>query len=459
MKTNKEMDLTNGSILKKMVIFSIPFILTNILQILFNSADIAVLGIFAGDDAVGAVGANSSLTTMIVGLFVGLSIGTNVVLARYVGAKKKEEASRTVGTSICVALISGIVLAILGFILAPWFLRIMDCHQSLIGQATTYLRIYFLGMPVMLLYNFSASILRSVGDTRRPLIFLSIAGAVNVGLNVLFVAVFDMGVAGVAIATVTSQTISASCCLIVLFKSNGYARLRLRYFKVFKVQLKEILIIGIPSGLQSVAFNLSNVLIQKTVNGFEEVGMSANTTAQQFDAIVYNIGNAIAMSCMAFIGQNIGAKNMKNVKKTIFCGITLIMLFQLTIGFIFFLLAPWLCSLIVSGSEVIKMGATRLKILAGFYFLCGIMEVFANSNRAMGKPVISLIISIMGATVFRIIFLKLMMYLVPSFATIYWSYPASWVFTIVCYFIMTPITYRKTKIAVEGKPQNQGEKC
>lgn len=450
MVSKKEKDLTTGSIMKKMVLFSIPFIFTNVLQILFNSADVAVLGIFAGDDAVAAVGANSSLTILIVGVFVGLSIGSNVVLARYVGAKKKEEASQTVGTSIFLALLSGLILMVLGLILAPWFLKIMDCDEDIIGQATLYLRIYFAGMPVMFLYNFSASILRSVGDTKRPLIFLSIAGVINVGLNVLFVVVFDMAVAGVAIATVISQTFSAICCLVVLFKSNGYARLRLRYVKIFKKQLKEILVIGIPSALQSLAFNLSNVIIQKTVNSFGEVGMSANTAAQQFDAIVYNVGNAVAMSCMAFIGQNIGAKNMPNVKKTIIYGIILVMCFQFTIGFIFFLLAPWLCSLIVNEPLTIEMGATRLKILGGFYFICGIMEVFANSNRAMGKPITSLIISVMGATVFRIAFLKLMMYFVPSFATIYWSYPASWIVTIICYLIFTPITYKKTKIAIEG---------
>ena len=406
MKTNKEMDLTNGSILKKMVIFSIPFIFTNILQILFNSADIAVLGIFSGDSAVAAVGASTNLTGLIVGLFIGLSIGTNVVLARYVGAKDKEGASKTVGTSIIVAFSLGILMLTIGVILAPWFLKMMDCAESVFEDATLYLRIYFLGAPAMLVYNYSASILRSVGDTRRPLIFLAISGAVNVVLN------------------------------------------------IFKVQLKEILAIGIPSGLQSVAFNIANVIIQKTVNGLGEACMSASTAAQQFDAIVYNVGYAVSMSCMAFIGQNIGAKNIKNVKKTIFCGITLVFLFQATTGFIFFLLAPWLCSLIVSDSLVIQMGASRLKILAGFYFICGIMDVFANANRAMGKPVTSLIISVMGATVFRLAFLKLMMYLVPSFATIYWSYPASWVFTIACYLIMTPITYKKTKIAVESQPQN-----
>ncbi|MBQ3116457.1 MAG: MATE family efflux transporter [Clostridia bacterium] len=453
MRKSKEMDLTTGSIMKKMIIYSVPFIFTNILQVLFNAADIAVLGIFAGDTAVAAVGASSSLTILIVGLFVGLSIGTNVVLARYVGAKDKEGASRTVGTSIVIAFLSGIALMVLGLILAPWFLRIMDCAESVIEDATTYLRIYFIGAPSMLLYNFSASVLRSVGDTRRPLIFLSISGAVNVGLNILFVLVFKMTVEGVAIATIVSQTISAICCLTVLFKSKGYARLRVRYLKVFGFQLKEIAVIGIPSGLQSVAFNIANVIIQKTINGFdEEIGMAANTAAQQFDAIVYNVGNAISMSCMAFIGQNIGAKNAKNIKKVILYAILLVVIFQFSVGLIFGILAPALCSLIASGEKVIQMASVRLRILGYLYFMCGVMEVFANSNRAMGRPIVSLIISVMGATVFRIAFLKIMMHFFPYFATIYWSYPASWIITIICYLIFTPITYKKTKIAIEGKP-------
>ena len=450
MLKNKEMDLTKGSIMKKMIIYSVPFILTNILQVLFNAADIAVLGILAGDTSVAAVGASSSLTILIVGLFVGLSIGTNVVLARYVGAKDKEGASRTVGTSIVIAFLSGIALMVLGLMLAPWFLKIMNCAESVIEEATTYLRIYFIGAPSMLLYNFSASVLRSVGDTRRPLIFLSISGVANVGLNILFVLVFKMTVEGVAIATIVSQTISAICCLTVLFKSKGYARLRVRYLKVFGYQLKEIAVIGIPSGLQSVAFNIANVLIQRTVNSFGDTGMSANTTAQQFDAIVYNVGNAISMSCMAFIGQNIGAKNAKNIKKVILYGVLLVTIFQFAVGLVFGLLAPVLCSLIANGEETIQMATVRLRILGYFYFMCGIMEVFANSNRAMGKPIVSLVISVMGATVFRIAFLKIMMHFFPYFATIYWSYPASWIITIICYLIFTPITYKKTKISIEG---------
>ena len=438
-----EMDLTNGSIFKKLIVYAIPFIFTNILQVLFNAADIAVVGIFVGDDAVAAVGANSSLSLLLVGVFVGLSIGSNVVLARYVGARQTEEAHKTVGTSILVALVSGFILLGIGVPMAETFLTWMDCDKEILDKAATYLRIYFLGMPIMMLYNFCASILRAVGDTKRPLIFLAIGGVVNVGLNLFFVIVLNMTVEGVAIATIASQAISATLSLIVLVKSDGYGALKLKRLRFYKEQLKEILIIGIPSAVQSVAFNISNVLIQSEINSFGKVGMSGNTTAGQFDGIVYNVGNAISMSTMAFISQNVGAKRMDRVKSVIFNGVL--------VGAIFALLSQFLCGIIASTQEVIEFATIRLTILCLFYFMCGVMEVFANSLRGMGKPVVALVVSIMGASVFRIIFLKVSMALWPSFATIFWSYPISWAFTILMYLLILPSTYKKVKAKIEAQ--------
>lgn len=451
MAKSAEMDLTSGSIFRKLLIYAIPFIFTNILQILFNAADIAVVGIFVNDDAVAAVGANSSLNTLICGLFIGLSIGSNIVLARYVGAQDMDGAHRTVGTSILIALVAGFFLMAIGVPMAGTFLKWMGCAPEILSMATTYLRIYFLGMPIMMLYNFCASILRAVGDTKRPLIFLAIGGAVNVLLNLFFVLVLKMTVEGVAIATITSQAISATLSLIVLFKGKGYGCLKLKYLRFYKKQLGEIVILGVPSGLQSIAFNIANVLIQSTVNSFGAVGMSANTTAQQFDAIVYNVGNAISMSTMAFIGQNIGAKRMDRVKKVIIDGILLVAILQFSVGIIFTLLSRFLCGIIASDESVIEMAMIRLSILGTFYFICGIMEVFANSCRAMGKPIFALFVSVMGATVFRIIFLKISFALVPEFYMIFVSYPASWIFTIICYLFVIPVLYKKTKLKVEGE--------
>ncbi len=445
----KDMDLTTGSIFNKLFIFAVPFIFTNILQILFNAADVAVVGIFVGDDAVAAVGANGSLINLLVGLFVGLSIGSNVVLARYAGAKDLESSRRTVGTSLLIALIAGMFLMIIGVAFTDSFLLLMKVDAKILGLAGTYLKIYFLGMPVSLLYNFSASLLRAAGDTRRPLIFLTVSGVLNVGLNVFFIVVCKMTIEGVAIATISSQALSAVLCLITLFKNEGYANLKMKYVRIYKKQVKEILTIGVPSGLQSIAFGISNVLIQSTVNSMGDVAMSANTAASQFDGIIYNIGNAISMSCMSFIGQNIGAKRPDRVKRVILCGVLLTIILQFTVGLLFALLAPQLCSIIVNGRETIEKAATRLSIMAIFYFICGIMEVLSNSIRAMGKPIISFIISVMGATVFRIIFMEATLSIWPGFATIYWSYPASWIFTVSILAIFIVNVFKKTKVKLQ----------
>ncbi len=439
----REMDLTKGSILKKLTIYSIPFIFANILQILFNTADIAVLGIFVGDDAVAAVGANSALSGLLVNLFVAFSIGSNVVLARYVGARDMESARKTVGTSILLALIAGIILLAIGVPCSELFLKFMGCDPEILHMATVYLRIYFLGMPIMMLYNFCASILRAVGDTKRPLIYLAIGGVVNVVLNIFFVVVLKMTVEGVAIATITSQLISATLSIITLLKSDGYGCLKTKYLKLSKEQLKQIMIIGVPSAFQSLAFNISNVMIQSKVNSFGSVGTAANTAASQFDAVIYNVGNAVAMSGMAFASQNIGAKNMARVKKTIFNTILIVFLFQFGIGALFALLSPWLVGFIVSGAETIQLASTRLIIMSLTYFLCGIMEVFANSVRAMGKPIVSLIVSVFGAAVFRVAWLEVTFLIWPYFHTIFLSYLASWSFTIIIYLFVTPKVFKK----------------
>lgn len=444
----KEMDLTSGPIFKKLTIYAIPFIFTNILQIFFSATDIAVLGIMVNDNAVAAVGANTSLNNMLVGLFVGLSIGTNVVLSRYVGAKDLERSRRTVGTSILLALIAGGILLCVGVPMAETFLIWMGCAPEILPMATVYLRIYFLGMPIMMVYNFSASILRAVGDTKRPLIFLAIGGVANVILNVLFI-LMGMTVEGVAIGTIVSQFISATLTLSVLFKGNGYGSLKLKYLKIFKTQFKEILAIGLPSGLQSLAFNISNVLIQSTVNSFGAVGMSANTTAQQFDAIVYNVGNAVSMSTMSFVGQNIGAKRMDRVKRTIIDGAILIFLIQFGVGGLFTIFAPQLCGIIANSPEVIAWAVVRLTIMGLTYFICGEMEVCANSVRAMGKPIVSLIISVCGASLFRILFLEITFAIWPYFNTIFWSYAASWTFTTIVYWIVVPMVFKSVKRKIQ----------
>lgn len=454
----QEMDLTTGSVFKKLFIYAVPFMFTNILQILFNATDIAVVGIMVNDDAVAAVGANSALSGLLVNFFISLSIGSNVVLARYVGARNIDSAKKTVGTSIMLALVSGFFLLITGVPCAELFLRLMKCDPEILGMAAKYLRIYFLGMPIMLVYNFSASILRAVGDTKRPLIFLSIGGVANVILNVLFI-LMGMTVEGVALGTICSQLIATVLTLRVLFKSNGYGSLKMKYLRFSKKELKEILAIGIPSSLQSLAFNISNVLIQGKINSFGKVGMSGNTTATQFDAIIYNVGHAVAMSVMSFIGQNIGAKRMDRVKQTIISGVILSFLVSFGIGCIFALLAPELCGIISNSKEVIEYATTRLVIMSLTYFLCTEMEVFANSVRSMGKPVVALIVSVMGASVCRIAFLEIAFAIAPSFAIIFWTYPISWLLTCSIYSFIVPWVYKKTKAQIEKSEELDQEQA
>ena len=440
----REMDLTSGSTFKKLIIYAIPFILSNILQILFSATDIAVVGIMVNDDAVAAVGANTSLSQLLVGFFIGVSTGASVVLSRYVGARDLENSRRTVGVSIMLAIFAGLILLVIGVPMSETFLVWMGCDAEILPQATTYLRIYFLGMPIMMVYNFGASILRAVGDTRRPLIYLVIGGVANVILNVLFI-LMGMTVEGVAIGTIVSQLICVILILIALFKSSGYGALRKKYLRIYKRQLLEIIQIGLPSGIQSIAFNISNVLIQSKINSFGKVAMSGNTTSQQFDGIIYQVGHAISLSVMAFIGQNVGAKRMDRVKTTIKDGIIIVTLFQFGIGAFFALLAKPFCSIIASSEEVLAYATTRLKILGFTYFFCGIMECLANAMRAMGKSVTSMIVSILGACVIRILFVQISFNFYPYFSILFIAYLVSWLFTISMYLFLVPKTYKTLK--------------
>lgn len=316
MKKNFEMNMSEGKILGKLIIYSIPLICTNVLQLLFNAADVAVLGMFVSDDAVAAVGATGALINLIIGLFVGLSVGANVLVARFAGEQNMDSSHKTVSTSVIVSLIAGLFLAFIGYFFAETFLEWTNCDPEVIGMATKYLKIYFIGMPIMLLYNFCASILRAVGDTLRPLIFLVIGGLVNVGLNIFFVAVLKKDVEGVAIATVASQAISAVLSIIVLLKGNGYARLDMKKFRVYFPELKEMTKIGFPAGLQGCVFSISNVLIQATINTFSKSYMTANTVASQFDGFIYNAMNAVSLATLAFVKpESRREENRKNPRR------------------------------------------------------------------------------------------------------------------------------------------------
>ncbi len=445
MKKNFEMNMCEGKIFGKLVVYALPLVLTNVLQLLFNAADVAVLGIFVSDDAVAAVGATGALINLIIGLFVGLSVGANVLVARFSGEQNVDSAHKTVGTSVIVSLITGIILAFIGYFFARTFLEWMKCDPDVLDMATKYLKIYFIGMPIMMLYNFCASILRAVGDTMRPLIFLIIGGVVNIGLNVFFVVVLDKTVEGVAIATVVSQGISAVLSVIVLLKGQGYAKLDLKKFKIYMPELKEMMRIGLPAGLQGCVFSISNVLIQSTINTFSKTYMTANTVASQFDGFIYNAMNAVALSCLAFVSQNYGARKFDRIRTVVRQSVLLVTVIGLAIGGGIILFSEKLCGLITDDPEIIKIAQNRLYILASTYFTCGIMDVLSNFMRGLGKSTTAMIVSLSGSCLFRIIWLKTVYLLNPTIEMVYIVYPISWVLTIGVYMIMYFPTLNRAK--------------
>lgn len=442
--TKHEMNMCEGGIFKKLIIFALPLMATNVLQLLFNAADVAVLGI-AGFD-VGPVGATGALINLIIGLFVGLSVGANVLVARYVGSGEKERANKVVGMSVILALIVGAVLTVVGFFCARTFLSWMDCPEKFIGDATTYMQIYFLGMPVILLYNFCASILRAVGDTVRPLIYLVIAGAVNVGLNFLLVYAFQLGVIGVAVATVVSQLISVILALISLIRSDGYSSLRRKYLRFFKDELVTMIKIGLPAGIQGCLFSLSNVVIQSTINSFGDVAVNGNTIAAQFDGFIYQAMNAIGLSCMAFVSQNLGAKKIDRIKRTVWLSALTVTAVGLAVGGIILLIARPVAGIMTKTPEEVQYAWDRLLITALTYFTCGLMDVMSSAMRGLGKSTLSMAVTLSGSCLFRILWVNTVCVKWHTPAALYWVYPVSWVLTFAISAVLyVPIVRRTGK--------------
>ncbi|MBO5067002.1 MAG: MATE family efflux transporter [Clostridia bacterium] len=431
-KTAKhEIDLTNGPIFKKLIVFALPLIFTNLLHLIFNATDIIVLGVLVDEFAVGAVSATTSLVSLIINLFIGLSVGASVVLSKCVGSGDKEKASRVVGTATVLSIIIGVFLLFVGYFGSYTFLSMMGCAKSLIDDATKYLQIYFLGVPVIIFYNFAAGLLRAVGDTFRPMLFLLIAGIANVALNVFFIKVFNLTVEGVAIGTIASQGISAALALIALIKNDGFCKLRIKRLKIYKAELLDVLKVGLPSGLQSTMFSISNVLIQTTINGYGELAITANGIAQQFDAFVYTVGQATSLACMSFVAQNYGAIKPNRIKNGIVKSCILSFIFQLSFGLIVILLSSVLCGIMTDDVNIINLAKIRLNIMCSLYFICGIMEVLTNSLRALGKSTSAMIVSIFFVCVFRIIWLNSIYLLAPSLSMIFYSYPVSQLLCII----------------------------
>jgi len=454
-----EMNMTEGPILKKLIRYSLPLIGTNLLQILFNSADVVVLGKMVDAYAMGAVGSTSSLINLLLGLFVGLSSGASVIVSRRMGAKDEEGAHKAVGTAIFLSLICSAILLVVGVTCSRYFLQWMDTDPVLIDGATRYMQIYFLGIPIILLYNFIASILRAVGDTFRPLLYLLIGGVVNVGLNVFCIKVLHLTVEGVAIATVASQLLSVILSLIALFKSKGYGRLILKYVKPDKKQLKDILKIGLPAGLQGMLFSLSNVVIQSNINAFKAETIAGNTAAAQLDSLIYTLGNALSLSCMAFVSQNYGCGKIDRIKKVLLTSIGLSTVVTLSFGMLIYLLADPLLSLFVDVPAVKEYAKIRLLVMCTTYFMCSIMECFSYTMRSLGKSISAMIISLVGACGFRLLWVNTFFLLNPTRFMLYLAWPVSWVLTISIYLCcVLPMLSKLSKKMKEDSAQDNIEK-
>lgn len=446
-KKSFEIDMCNGPLLGKILLFTFPLILSGILQLFFNAADVVVVGRFAGNEALAAVGSTGSLTNLLVNLFIGLSVGVNVLVARYYGGKQEQEVSETVHTAIIVSVTGGIFLAVLGFVAARPLLLLMDTPENVIGHSVLYMRIYFLGMPVMLLFNFGSAVLRAIGDTRRPLFYLVIAGVINVCLNLWFVIGFQMGVAGVALATVISQCVSAGLIIRCLAQSEGCFKLSLERLHMNWDKFGRIARIGLPAGIQGSLFSISNVLIQSSVNSFGAIAMAGNTAGSNVEGFVYTSMNAVHQTAVSFTGQNLGGKRFDRINKILIECLIIVTLIGLVMGNGAVLFGNQILGLYSSDREVIAYGLQRMQIICTFYCLCGIMDVCVGSIRGLGYAVMPMIVSLMGACVFRIIWIYTIFQWNRTLNTLYISYPVSWALTamvhIICFFIVRKRIERK----------------
>ena len=444
-----EVEMINGNIFKNMIKYCIPLMLTGILQLLYNAADLIVVSNFSTDSsALGAVGSTGSLTGLIVNLFMGLSVGTNVLSARRYAIKDKEGMKRVVHTSILVSVIIGIIVGIFGFITAKWLLDLMS---NPLPKAVTYIKIYFIGLPFMLLYNFTAAILRGIGDTKRPLFFLAISGLVNVILNLFFVIVCKMSVEGVAIATVISQVVSCIMIMWCLIKTNESYRFRFKDLKISSKELFAMLKIGLPAGIQSSLFSISNVLIQSSINKFGGAVMNGNSAANSLDGFVYTSMNSVYHASIAFTSQNVAARKKDNITKVLLYALLLVFIVGIIFGGGFFLLGKPLLKIYTKDPFEISVGYLKMTYLCLPYFLFGMMDVVSGGIRGMGNSFIPMLTSVIGVCVVRVLWIYLVFNPNTNFtdykdlSLLFISYPISWIATLVAHLITYIIVSKKIK--------------
>lgn len=438
MSKSNQLDLTEGPILSKLLQFSIPLILSSLLQLLFNAADVVVVGRFAGNNSLAAVGSTGSLINLLVNLFMGLSIGTNVVAANYFGAKRSRELQETVHTSILISLVCGVVLTFVGVIGSKYILMLMQAPHEVLTLATLYLKIYFGGITATMIYNFGSALLRAKGDTKRPLYILFAAGVMNLILNLIFVIAFKMDVAGVGWATVISQSFAAVAVLVILVREKDDFKLNFRRLAINTHILAKIVKIGLPAGFQGIMFSFSNVIIQSSVNSFGAITIAGNAAAVNLEGFVYTAMNGFSQGSLTFCSQNMGAGKIGRIKKVVYVSQACIFIIGAILGGIFLLLRKQLNGFFSNSPEVIEAGVKRFWVIMTTYYLCGMMDGMSNIIRGIGHSLAPVITSLCGACLYRIIWI-FTIFQIPQFHTIYCiyiTYPISWLFTFIANIIL-----------------------
>lgn len=440
---NSSINMTSGPLLKNMIAYTIPIILTGVLQLAFNAADLMVVGRFCGSISVAAVGATTSIINLITNLFIGLSVGAGVSVAHAIGAGKSEEQHKIVHTAIPAAFISGVILTIIGVLCARTFLSLMKTPEDVIGLSALYMKIYFCGMVSTMIYNFGSAILRAAGNTKGPLVYLTLAGVVNVCLNLVFVMVFNMNVAGVALATALSQTLAAVLVVLALMKRTDDCKLDLRKMYIHKKPLGKMVRIGVPAGIQGSLFAVSNVIIQSAFNSFGTAAISGGAAAGNIEGFSFVAMNAVHQAALNFSGQNMGAKKFDRVSKTMWVGMGIVTVLGIALGIFTVAFArPLLGIFITDSAEAIELGVVRLTYICLPYFICGLMDVSAGVIRGMGSSLAPTVITVLGVCGVRLTWIYTLFRL-PQFHTLeslYIAYIVSWVVTwvaqMVLYFVL-----------------------
>ena len=454
MKKNKyEIDMCNGTIMDKLISFSIPLMLSGILQLMFNAVDIVVVGRFSGSPALAAVGSTTALINVFTNLFIGISLGANVLAARYYAAGKTKEMSETVHTAIALALVSGVAMAVIGVVFARGALEIMGTPDDVIAKSTLYMQIYFCGMPFFMMYNYGAAILRAVGDTKRPLIFLIVSGVINAVLNLFLVIVFHLDVAGVGIATVISQLVSCILVLRCLHHTESSYQLHLAKLRIRSVYLKQIFEVGVPAGIQSTVINISNAMLQSSVNSFGSISMAGYTASNNIFGFLYVSVNSFTQACMSFTSQNYGVKKLKRMDRVLIDCMILSVVVTLILGSSVYVFGPELLHIYSDQADVIQYGMEIFSYTTVTYFLCGLMDLFPGALRGMGYSTVPMILSIIGTVGVRIIWIYGLFPSHRSLTFLFLSYPVSWIATIImqviCFWFVRKKIHRMMAVTAE----------